>query len=650
MTLVIDRQSIEETVQQVADGDISIQQAAQRLLDEPRESSRETELESLASLTERLGEPPTEVVDHWCGQLRNSLRASKRADLSTTINNVDLTDFAVTSDGQIRFADETLVTLHAVDHPEFTFDEIERLIDRFRANLASCKTNPHGPSSDESPPGKGTQTSLRLKMVVGSGLVLCCVALLWIANAKRTTTVSESSFTSTDPSPTTPDRAPAKFPSTRSNFAGQKQSNVSLESLESMSDEEISLLESSQVPSFSLDALMPGIPDPVASRPVRDIQNRSDLESESVSTESKQDDQVEAIQKGLGDKPATQLTIDKEPDPKVLSDDSLDAKQPDELKQATRNATSTAITLPPLNQVKPIVLNDQAQGVGASGDLTLRFPANPKLSIKQHHDKNIWDIIDQKGSDLVGTIDATTKELKFAWAEGAEKISGARSLLNGRLICDDGSGFFLRPELQADPWPIRLDQPDMRPTWQLAAPLPPTVSRMSVEIELPDDLEMTWVEPIPLDSPRRARGLAILQPLDGESVDLAIKFDVRCSRKLSCRLRYAARLDSSMPWQLVSRDLLEAFSNQLAGRAGLVSREADRLQNVYEMAGTRGKRIIRMKQKHNDGLADSLREYADRVAQLQSLIASVESRATLKFRVWVLWPSGEEQTVFTSAN
>ncbi|WP_157593987.1 hypothetical protein [Rubripirellula obstinata] len=668
-------------MQQVADGEISLQQATGRLLDRLPESQRETEFESLASLTQRLGEPPVEVIDHWCFQLRQSLQTSSRHEVQPAIEKFKLDDFEVTSDGQIRFVDDREGEINAVDQAKFSPEQIEQFVVEFRDRLVGREVdlNDQVPR-DQVPNDQITEEQNKNlawpKIAVIAGTLLCGGALLWILSSNSTTTIAESNNDENDPSPATPKGVFADFPSTRATtgFAGNDlfaaidsklanpQRSVdsvdSLESLESISDEEISLLEADQAPSFSLESMMPGMPSPVAadldSNDLQEPKSGTAVKAELPDVSKNPDDEPESSQDNAGDadnagnESAMQLADETESDERVLSDNSLDANEPDELQQATRSVTSTAIQLPPMDQVAPMILDDQFPGAEASKTLTLTFPDDTELSIKPTDDSGVWNIVNDKGTRAIGIIDATTNNLTFAWAADAAKIAGARSLHHGRLSSGDGSAFFLRPKVQAEPWSIRLDQPDMRPTWNLTAPIPPSVSRMSVEIDLPEELEMTWVEPIPIDSPRRARGLAIIKPLDSESVDLAIKFDVRCSRKLSCRLRYAARLDSSMPWQLVSRDSLELFANQLAGRAELVSREADRLQNVYDMAGSRGKRIIRIKQKYNDGLADSLRQYADRIAELQSLVASVESGAAIRFRVWVMWPSGQEQTLFTN--
>ena len=198
---------------------------------------------------------------------------------------------------------------------------------------------------------------------------------------------------------------------------------------------------------------------------------------------------------------------------------------------------------------------------------------------------------------------------------------------------------FLRPQIEANPWPLSLDQPDVRPTWDLRGPLPPRASRLAIRFELPRDVEVGWIEPLEETDIRRGRAVAVLTPTDGESVAIGMRLDVRGGRKLSCRVRFAARLDPAMPWQVVSASTLRQLSNQLTEQAAALSRETQRLAAVYERADTLGRRVLRLKQARVAAQSESLREISSRVVELQSLIASLETSATLRLRVWVEWPN-----------
>ena len=108
-------------------------------------------------------------------------------------------------------------------------------------------------------------------------------------------------------------------------------------------------------------------------------------------------------------------------------------------------------------------------------------------------------------------------------------------------------------------------------------------------------------------------------------------------------MRFAARLDPSMSWQIVSTPLLAQFSDQLSERSVAISNEGDRLAKVYRaLSRKEPKRYIRNKQDHVKDLAKQVETAAKRVAQLQTLMARLESQATIGFRVWVEWPDTEQ--------
>lgn len=204
---------------------------------------------------------------------------------------------------------------------------------------------------------------------------------------------------------------------------------------------------------------------------------------------------------------------------------------------------------------------------------------------------------------------------------------------------------FLRPQIEANAWPLRLDQADVRPTWDLRGPLPPRVSRLSIKCDLPRDVEIGWIEPFAETDIRRGRAVAVLAPTDSENVAIGMRLDVRGGSKLSCRIRFAARLDPAMPWQVASASTLLQFADRLAEQAAELSHETQRLAAVYERADVWGRRVLRPKRERVAAQSDSLREMSSRVGELQSLISSLETHATLRLRVWVKWPN-DTQPIF----
>jgi len=167
----------------------------------------------------------------------------------------------------------------------------------------------------------------------------------------------------------------------------------------------------------------------------------------------------------------------------------------------------------------------------------------------------------------------------------------------------------------------------------------PTIRMLDPKLESDWSWKFYSIEP---ESLRRTQGVAVLTPTDAETVSLGIRFDLRTSRKLTCRIRFAGRLDPSMPWQVVSISMLERFANQLIDQAAMVSAEAARLDRVYDLAGTADRRILRVKRDRNDTLGEMIASTTQRVGELQKLIAQLEAEGALKIRIWVEWPTMQQ--------
>ena len=256
-----------------------------------------------------------------------------------------------------------------------------------------------------------------------------------------------------------------------------------------------------------------------------------------------------------------------------------------------------------------------------------------------------WQVRDPDGPNNVATIGVGDEASEFRW-EGEPTSTLVSTLSQGRLVDSEGKVVYLRPHVTADPWPVRVGKSDEMPSWDLGHPIGQRGCRVSIAFDLPKEVEEAWIEPVESDSPRRTRAVAMVTPQDGETVALGIRLDVRCGRKLSCRVRYAGRLDPSMPWQVVSTAGLEQFASQLSAQAIVVRNEADRLDRVERLADAAGRRILQVKQERNDQRAESIAIALERVAELQSLIARLEAAATLRLRLWVEWPD-REQVLFS---
>ena len=103
-----DRESIESALQRVQSGELSAAEATQLLLAveaNPQAAQAVAESdsssESLASLVERLGAPPGDIVDAWCQQLCE-IASQHEQETGESLPAIDLNHWSITPRG--RFA------------------------------------------------------------------------------------------------------------------------------------------------------------------------------------------------------------------------------------------------------------------------------------------------------------------------------------------------------------------------------------------------------------------------------------------------------------------------------------------------------------------------------------------------------------------
>jgi hypothetical protein len=248
----------------------------------------------------------------------------------------------------------------------------------------------------------------------------------------------------------------------------------------------------------------------------------------------------------------------------------------------------------------------------------------------------------------IASMSSGEKGLLFQWSPEAHRTPVARELQQSRLRVD-GKPIFLRLPITADPMRIRFDDVDQNPAWDLMMPVVTHQTKLASRFELPQSVDVSWIEPIATDAFRNGRALAILTSNeDDESYALGVRADFNCGRKFTCRLRYAARLDPNMPWQPISRNRLAQYAAELTGYASLISREAERLARMneiaYDIAGRRGKQIITQKTIRNNALKEQVETAIKRISQLQGLMARIENEAALHFCLTTVWPD-EEQSI-----
>ena len=673
-----DRETIESALQRVQSGELSPAEATQLLLAAEQSgeingsltSQSSTSSESLSALVQRLGTPPADVIDNWSMQLL-SIAGNHEQLHESPLPPIELADCSLGENGDLSW--KHFVASRVLEHiaSSKSISQINRFRQQLDPDAKPLDLLPSEPNAtpelrdpsfsneviqeevDSATLSDSEEACLDAKSSVGprvkqglfvaAALACCAIGGSVIYNAMRVeTVVAEKTKTPTDIpqtfntdvgelGPNTTGIGGRVLPSTDP-MGSEAITAEDLETFESMSEAELASFESAateQKDAFSLDDLMP----PTASFV---IEPNSD-EVETAKSASAQSAGSEVSIESSGGEVSTSDQAGALAKSEMLQEADDSSVAPVESLQETRKSSVMSVELNAIDDTKePTWIAESI----LKGPL-LEFPFDVPLELSG--DSSPWEIRDTRKKTLVGQLLCDSEGSRFNWSETARQSPSVSSFAHGRFKDQGGSMVYLRPTIVADAWPLRIDRPDVMPTWNLGHPIPPKVSRIQVDFDLPEDIEVGWIEPIESDAIRRARGLAVLSPQDGETVSLGVRLDVRCSRKLTVRVRFAGRLDSSMPWQVVSGSLLEQFANQLTQQAMLVSNEKTRLSRVYELAGSSGRRILRVKQSRNDDRADMIRETSERVAQLQGLLASLAVEGFLRANVWVEWPDTRQE-------
>ncbi len=600
--------------------------------------------ETLATLISRLGAPPPDIVAAWCQQLR-IIAVKYFSRTGQPLPPIDLHDWMINPSGQLQCrlfelpdVPDDLGTGHLDGVSADRIRQFHKALVAVRStDAAPMVAADIGKEADQQESGQSASGSASRPQksspapIVVAGLILFGIVTIvgiLIGASQNDDQTSEETV------------APAK-----------RSANVKFNQDASAADlgriddrgvnvaKQLETFDSPQVdqPSGDTVSLDSVLGHPADRLSVDALQPQADLIAAKLSSQGNLPPQTQDLASSVDESSGPKM--DSKP-LDLLSED--EGPVPEESPQVTRTSPVRSVQLPPPSDVDTAV----ALTRGPIGPLQLEFPCDVALQLRQS-DKGS-EVIDAK-SVAVGRIQSHDHGATFTWSSQAGKISTASSLVHGRLKVAAGEVVYLRPTVQADPWPIDLQRHDVRPTWNLHAPLPPRVARLSIEFQLPAEVEQGWIEQLDATSPHRTRGLAVLSLRDDESVSLGMRFDIRGGRKLSCRVRYAARLGPEAAWQVVSRPLLEQFADRLVTQSEFNSEQLRQMSALYSAADSTARCALRPRRDAIEQQTKSLQELSQRVSQLQTLIAQVEAGGTLKLRVWVSWLDGEQTLLETKS-
>lgn len=325
----------------------------------------------------------------------------------------------------------------------------------------------------------------------------------------------------------------------------------------------------------------------------------------------------------------------------VLTDSAMEPEIP-ESPQRIRAADVQFVALP-----RALNPDKSAKVPGTPSDFeSIEFPIDIPVRLDppdaEGKPVTLVSLRDQEG---LAEIRAGESGTQFAWTDLAKANSTAAQVHHGKIKLTGGGTIYMRPAIETDPMRLRLAVRDANPSWDIGWPILPKVSRLEIGVQAPDDIEYAWIEPFDPKNARRGRAIAVVTPPDGESVAIAVQFNVRCSSKLSCRLRYAARLDPSQPWQPLTKSSLIQISNSILSQRNSMATRRQTFQQFYDSADTTQRRMMRRKRDDMERAAEQLDATFKRIDLLRSLATTIEDQVRVSLRLSVQWPDGQSQTI-----
>jgi|GEM_PF-2445770 len=183
--------------------------------------------------------------------------------------------------------------------------------------------------------------------------------------------------------------------------------------------------------------------------------------------------------------------------------------------------------------------------------------------------------------------------------------------------------------------PVRLQftEPQASAAWPLAAPAGFTADELVVEVDVPQSVQMTWIEPLAAQNLRRSTGLLQWAPAGAETPLIGCRIELRVATNLSLKLRYAAQLDPSLPWQTFSPEQLKTAADRAAATLQRLLAQQSELARQYTAASSSGRRLLKPNKEAVDHNVQRLQTLSQRLQQLIDLQAALAQEAQLQIKL-----------------
>lgn len=601
------RERLETLLRKLARDEISVADAVAELLQVP--ATETPPMESIQSLTERLGTPPDDIVarlpagdaSEWAITAEGSFeRLDQRADAPARVADATA-PVAISSAAQDRISGNAsarrIPTARSNDVPPFEFkngsDDRAKVVARPRPVRRRTGTR--------------RRSSFAAWTVVMVGLGVGITAWSWQQPGRERPSQRTSNRSSPSSAPTD-SVDPAVFAPRQTAVADEKSG-------------ESDTAAATAVELETLDTLvLPGAEPAELTAKLADLPELTDPQ-----------DLVASLLRPVAD-------LASDPEPESAAESEL---EPRESVQATRVTADKSIQLGPRSQVEPgTQLFPQP-----CESLRLEFPFDVPLVLAATSDHSGWQVRDREAEIVVATVRNTDTSTSLQWAPIADQSRRAASLVHGRLTNQAGEQRYLRPLVDALPLRLEIGERESRLSWDLLAPVPASQTRLGIDVQVPDTVDLAWIEPVDPSAVRRAKALLVASLRDSETVAMAIRLDIRCTRQLTVRLRYAARLAPDSPWHLISPVQLDQTHAQLTSRLMAIAQQVSQLDALSGRAGAADRRVIRLRLAALGDAEDYVRELSQRIVELRELTTRLSHECRIRFAVTVHWPD-HEQAVF----
>ncbi|MEO1617804.1 MAG: hypothetical protein AAFV88_18270 [Planctomycetota bacterium] len=303
----------------------------------------------------------------------------------------------------------------------------------------------------------------------------------------------------------------------------------------------------------------------------------------------------------------------------------------EERSEKTRVANRQALRLPSLAEQRA-----DFQWNSEPGDaLELQFPVKTPIEIKRH-DAGKYVFLTEASTSPIAGLQWSGLDGKFSWADDTP-LSAATQLARGRLVTGAGDVIYLRPAKEADAFPLGLMAASKRLSWEMGGPILPNATKVELDWSVPETVDLSWTKPFAMDRSTRGTAVAIVEPLDGESVAIGVQLLVKLGRKLELRTKFFARLDPELPWCPVTRKSLDAIVIETSDEMQSASFQLEQLKKNYSLGDDASRRMNRGRLKESEAAVETLRATLERLSELERVFSQLE-QSTLKMEVYVPWP------------